>query len=273
MKNPVTGLFDRQQFLHILEREINEANEHGITTGLLVVDLCAFSRINQVHGYAAGDRVLQAFADVLGQVCRSQDQAARIGDNRFALILPGIMNSGHAELAAFKLQRLLDIPVQLDHEAIPCAANIGIALCPQHGSGPDIVLREAEQALQQARATTQPVCVAETRDNDAISDVWDIELELEHSIKDSCLHAYLQPKVSLATGQPVGAEALVRWESPSRGLCTPNLFLPVAESTGFIKPLTIWMLNSALRQSSQWTKQWGGAGSIGEYSSANPGTS
>jgi diguanylate cyclase (GGDEF)-like protein len=224
VKDPVTGLFDRQQFLHMLEREINDANEHGIKTGLLVADLRAFSRINQVHGYAAGDQVLQAFADVLNQVCRSQDEAARIGDNRFALLLPGIMNRGHAELAAFKIQRLLDVPVQLDHETIPCTANIGIALCPEHGTGPDIVLKEAEQALLQARKTEQPVCTAETRNDDMISDVWDIELELEHSIKDSCLHAFMQPKVSLATGKPVGAEALVRWESPSRGLCPPIFF-------------------------------------------------
>ncbi len=257
MKDPVTSLFNRQQFLHILEQEINEANEHRTTIGLLVADIRAFSRINRTHGYSCGDRTLQAFADILSRICRSQDQAARIGDNLFALILPGIMNSGHAELAAFKIQRLLDAPIQLEHKTIHCTANIGIALCPDHATGPDILLREAEDALQRARQTDQPVYVAETRNDDEISDVWDIELELQDSIKESRLHAWLQPKVSLTTGKPTGAEALVRWDSPGRGLCPPDVFMPVAESTGFIKPLTTWMLNSALRLSSGWTKQWG----------------
>lgn len=257
MRDPVTGLFDRQHFLHILESEVNEANEHQIPIGLIVVDIRDFNRINRLFGYSAGDLVLRAVAKTLEQVKRKQDQIARIGDDQFVLILSGIMNSGHAQLAAFKLQRLLDIPIRLEHEEIRCAAHIGIALCPEHATGPDVLLSEAEKALAQARHSEHQVCIAERREEDEISENWDIELELVDSIKRSQLRVYFQPKISLATYKPIGAEALVRWDSPSRGLLAPNTFIPVAESIGFIKPLTEWVLNSALRLSGQWTKQWG----------------
>ncbi len=257
MRDAVTGLFDRQHFLHILECEVTEANEHQIPIGLIVVDIRDFKRINRLFGYAAGDLVLRAVAKTLEQVKRKQDQIARIGDDQFALILSGIMNGGHAQLAAFKLQRLLDIPIQLDSEQVRCNGHIGIALCPEHATGPDVLLSEAEKALAQARYSGQQVCLAERKTEDEISENWDIELELKDSIKASQLRVYFQPKISLATRKPIGAEALVRWESPSRGLLAPNIFIPVAESIGFIKPLTEWMLNSALRLSDQWTRQWG----------------
>jgi EAL domain-containing protein (putative c-di-GMP-specific phosphodiesterase class I) len=163
----------------------------------------------------------------------------------------------HRQLAAFKLQRLLDIPVKLDHDEVRCRVHIGIALCPDHATGPDVLLGEAEKALAQARDSEHRVCIAEPHAEDEISANWDIELELKDSIKRSELRVYFQPKISLATYEPIGAEALVRWESPSRGLLSPNIFIPVAESIGFIKPLTEWMLNSALRLSGQWTRQWG----------------
>jgi diguanylate cyclase (GGDEF)-like protein len=155
VRDAVTGLFDRQHFLHILECEVTEANEHQIPIGLIVVDIRDFKRINRLFGYAAGDLVLRAVAKTLEQVKRKQDRIARIGDDQFALILSGIMNGGHAQLAAFKLQRLLDIPIQLDSEQVRCNGHIGIALCPEHATGPDVLLSEAEKALAQARYSGQ----------------------------------------------------------------------------------------------------------------------
>ncbi|HED19067.1 MAG TPA: bifunctional diguanylate cyclase/phosphodiesterase [Gammaproteobacteria bacterium] len=257
MKDSITGLFDRQQFLRILNSEVNEAGTHQIALALLLVDIRQFGRINIKHGYAAGDSVLQVVAKVLEQVHRKGDQIARIGDDQFALILPGVLNSGHAELAAHKIHRLLDVPVQLDHDTIHCTANIGIALYPDHARGAEVLLAAADEALRRARLSDQPFCVAQGVDDDEYSEHWDIEMALEDAIQKSELRVYFQPKISLLTGKPVGAEALVRWESAFRGLVGPDEFIPVAESTGFIRPLTEWMLNSALRLSSEWEHPWG----------------
>lgn len=257
MTDSLTGLLDRWQFLDILKHEVRKANEHQTTIGLLVLEVKDFRRINTLYGYTAGDQVLQAFAEVLLQVSRKQDYPARIGDSQFALLLNGILSEEHAKLAAFKIQRLLENPVEFGFDKIRCVASIGIALCPMNASEPEDLLREGEKALDSAKQSDQLIGIVEKRDEDSISDNWDIEVELVNAIDNSQLEVYFQPKISVVTGTPTGAEALIRWQSPTRGLVGPNLFIPVAESTGFIKPLTNWMLNSALRLSSEWTERWG----------------
>lgn len=257
MRDPVTHLFNRQHFLRILEGQVNTANEHKVTMALLVIDIHNFKRINHIYGFKSGDIVLQSVAQILEQIKREYDQIARIGDNRFAIVLTGIMNNGHAQLAAHKIQRLFDIPFQLENENIRCSATIGIAICPNHASQHEHLLMEAENAIEHAKQLGEPVGFAEKQIDEGISETWDIEIELEDAIKNSELRVYFQPKISLHTNKPIGAEALIRWDSPSRGLLPPHIFLPVAETSGFLKPLTEWVLNSALRLSNEWTTQWG----------------
>lgn len=257
MYDPITRLFNRQRFLDILEAELKEAVEHRIPLALLIVDIRQFRRINRLYGHDAGDTVLRRVSGILKEVMREQDQAARIGDDQFALILPGIMNDGHAQMAAYKIQRLLDIKIVHCSECIHCGATIGIALYPDNANSPGILLKEAEAALDYAKRIEQDIGVATKHDDISIQKTWDIEVELGDAIQRSELRVFFQPKISLRTGLPIGAEALVRWQSPSRGLLAPGVFLPVAESIGFLKPLTEWMLNSALRLSNQWTTKWG----------------
>lgn len=257
MKDPVTGLNDRQQFLRVLDSDMNEAATHQVSLALLLVDIRQFGRINMKHGYAAGDSVLQVVAKALEQVRREGDQIARIGDDQFALILPGIMNAGHAEMAAHKIQRLLDMPVQLKQGKVRCTANIGIAVYPEHARGSEALLVAADEAQRKAQLTGELFCFARGHDGDEDLENWDIEMALGDSIEKSELQVYFQPKISLATGKPVGAEALARWDNAFRGVVGPNEFIPIAESTGFIRPLTEWMLNSALRLASEWEHPWG----------------
>ncbi|VAW79964.1 diguanylate cyclase/phosphodiesterase (GGDEF & EAL domains) with PAS/PAC sensor(s) [hydrothermal vent metagenome] len=257
MKDPVTDLHGRQHFLRILESDVNEVATHQVSLALLLIDIRHFSRINLKHGYAAGDSALQTVAKVLEKVRREGDQIARIGDDQFALILQGVMNSGHAELAAHKIHRLMDVPVQLDHDTFRCPVNIGIALYPEHARGADALLAAADEAQHRARSSGQPCCVAKGHDEEEDSEHWDMEMALEDAIQKSEMRVYFQPKISLLTGKPVGAEALARWDNSFRGIVGPNEFIPIAESTGFIRPLTEWMLNSAMRLASEWEHPWG----------------
>lgn len=257
MIDNITGLPNRNHFLEILRGEVNDANEHKTTIALFVIKINRFRRINNLYGYPAGDQVLRSFAETLKQVRRRGDHIARIGDNEFALLLAGIANEGHATLAAYKIERLLDIPVELGKDKLHCSVHMGIAVCPAHGSEEGYLLKKAEEALQRSKQAEQLYCIAEPPEELGFSDNWDIEIELATAIENSELRVYFQPKLSLITGKPTGAEALVRWQSPSRGLLDPGDFLPVAEEIGLIKPVTVWMLNSALRLSAEWTKQWG----------------
>ncbi len=257
MTDTITGLPDRQQFMDILHDVVINACEHKISAALLVIKIDRFRRVNHVYGHATGDEVLRLFAGILKQVCRKGDHIARIGSSQFALILSNIANDGHATLAAFKVQRLLDAPFLLERGKILCSAHSGIAICPFHASEAHDLLKEAEIALQRSYQTDQFYFVAKRPQETVISRKWDIEIALNTAIENSELCVYFQPKVSLVTGKPTGAEALIRWNSASHGLQDPGSFLPLVEELGLLKSFTAWMLNSALRLSNKWTRQWG----------------
>jgi diguanylate cyclase (GGDEF)-like protein len=257
MSDHLTNLPGRQDFWHHLRCVVEQAAKRQEKLALLVVDIQRFRRINSVYGYSAGDQTLEALAAVLSQVAREQDFAARISADQFALLLSGIANEGHAKLAALKIQRLLDEPLVIDGSSIRCATRIGTALFPTHATTAERLLKEAEQALDVAKQTDQLFGISENRYQDSEEELWDIEKEIDNAIDNDELKVFFQPKIDIASGIPVGAEALVRWQNPQRGLISPAHFLPVAEASGFIKQITGWMLNSALRLSGNWPQHWG----------------
>ena len=257
MNDLLTGLYNRAKFFDVLKHTVRKAAEFSAPVGLLIIDIQRFRKINKNYGYDTGDAVLQAVAGVLKKVCREGDCVARIGDDQFAMLLARVINTGHAKLAAAKIQRLLDVPIMVKERKIRCSAVIGISLYPFNTSEPRELLQTAELFLERAKYMELPIGFSEEKEEEGISEEWDIEVSLGESIARSELRIFFQPKISLDTGKPVGAEALVRWKSPSRGLISPAVFLPVAATIGFFKPLTIWMLNSALRLSSGWTQKWG----------------
>jgi diguanylate cyclase (GGDEF)-like protein len=259
MYDVITGLFSREQFFRILEKQVKSANEYKVSTALLVIEIQRFRAINVNYGYSAGDEVLKSFAELLGKIQRQGDYAARIGNDCFALLLTRVVNPGHAKLAAFKIQQLLEIPLEIGGSEIRYNAVIGIALCPLHTSRPEGLLTIAEEALEYAKRKQQKLGFLDHDKKSEISEHWDIEYELRGAIDRSEFAVFFQPKLSILNRRPVpmGAEALVRWNSRSRGLVPPGVFLQVAENMGLMKPLTIWMLNSALRLSQRWPEKWG----------------
>lgn len=257
-EDELTGLYDRRTFMLALRRQIGFANEKQSSLALVVIDIDGFAAINGTHGYEFGDRTLKFLALQLRQVARAHDYLARIGDNRFALILPRIMNKGHAELAVQKLFRLLDLPFESGQARVKLTVTVGVALCPLHATHAEFLLRLAERSLVAARADGQHCQFPPEVDRqDRLSEFWDIEIDLAGAIQRGEMHLNYQPKVRCADARPVGAEALMRWDSRSRGALSPDVFIPVAERTGQIKALTIWAMNTALRQASEWTHPFG----------------
>lgn len=256
-EDPLTGIHSRQSFTRLLHRRVSDAAVRKRKLALLVFDINEFTRLNHVYGYAAGDQLLRQFAELLEEVRREQDHIGRIGDSRFALLLRDVLNQGHARLAALKVLKLLERPFEVRDSRAYVNATIGIALCPVHASEPNDLLRMAESALALAQSEQALFEFASEVDIDEISEFWDLEIQLEESIEKDQLLVYYQPKISLTTGKPVGAEALIRWDSPSRGIVSPTLFVPIAEQRGYIKPMTVWLLNSVLRQSQRWSEKWG----------------
>lgn len=253
----LTGLYDRRAFLKLLSEQVTDANTFKFKTALLIVDINRFFRINNIFGYDAGDEVLKKVALVLRNVTREQDYVARIGDNRFALILANVMNVGHAELAAHKILRLLQAPFIYGDKKIIVDCTISISLCPLHASNPMFLMKECESVLHGAKEKNIKIGISETFEDEGIPDDWDIELALDDALNHDQLSVYYQPKIALDSGGIVGVEALLRWIHPSRGFIPPNYFIPIAERIGHIKPITNWIFNTVLRQGSEWTDKWG----------------
>ncbi|QNP39450.1 putative bifunctional diguanylate cyclase/phosphodiesterase [Lysobacter solisilvae (ex Woo and Kim 2020)] len=253
IEDDLTGLHNRRSFLALLRRHVGLANERKTNLALVVVDVDGFARLNAAHGYDFGDRALRHIAQQLHTMARTQDYAARIGDNRFALILPGVMNAGHAELAVQKLFRLFEVPFDGGNGRVRMTATVGVALCPLHATQAEFLLLQAEKSLELARATGQRwLFPPESGDDLGLSELWDLEIELDGAVQRGEMFLVYQPKLRLPDLVPIGAEALMRWRHRSRGLVSPGQFIPIAEQTGQIKRMTIWALNSALRHAGEW---------------------
>jgi diguanylate cyclase (GGDEF)-like protein len=258
LDDELTGLRSRRAFMPLLGRQVVTASEQRVAMALVLVDVNGFAQVNGVHGYGIGDEVLRHVAGVLRSVARPQDYIARIGDDRFALVLTRMMNRGHVELAVQKLQRLLEPVFQASAVRLNVPVTIGIAMCPAHATHADHLLRRAEAALLRARRGGETVGFAPDAEADLdISDVWDLEMQLGGAIERGEMSLHYQPKIALANGRVVGVEALMRWNSLARGAVPPGVFIPVAERIGTIRKLTIWALNTALRQAGQWASPGG----------------
>jgi|GEM_PF-1593529 len=257
MTDLITGLNDRQEFFKILHNNVIQANENNGKLALLVIQINRFQRINEVNGFDGGDAALHYVGQKLTEIKREQDHIARISDTKFALILNKILNKGHAQLAAHKVIRVLEVPLDYEDKQIKIGVSIGVSLCPSHSSVPMGLYKKSEEALKLAKLHEKSIGITPDDTGFEISDFWDIELGIEQALNESQFQLYYQPKLSLKTGKPIGAEALIRWPHPSRGMIRPDQFIPIAEQFHYIKPITIWILNVALRESSEWTEQWG----------------
>lgn len=252
-EDALTGLSNRRSFLASLSRHVMRTNESRSALALLVIDVDGFAQINGAFGYEVGDLLLRHLTKQLQVVARPGDYIARIGDNRFALVLSQVMNKGHAELAIQKLLRLLAVPFQAPTARVNVVVTVGAALCPLHASHPDYLMRRAEAALLSARFSRVGHAFApDAALDENISELWDLEMQLGGAIERGEMVMHYQPQVRTSDLAPVGAEALMRWNNPSRGIVAPDLFIPVAERIGHIKKLTVWALNTALRHAGQW---------------------
>jgi diguanylate cyclase (GGDEF)-like protein len=253
LDDETTGLQNRRSFLSSLRQQVNFSNESRAPLALLVVDIDGFARLNAAHGYEFGDQALKYVAQHLRAIARPQDYVGRIGDNRFGLVLTRVMNQGHAELAVQQVFRHLEVPVQGPQGTVRLNATVGAALCPQHASHPEFLLRQAEKSLELAReGELRWLFPPEAEQDQQFSEFWDLEIELDGAIQRGELLLGFQPKLRMSDLHPLGAEALMSWPHRSRGTVSPDQFIPIAERTGQIRPMTVWALNTALRHAGTW---------------------
>ncbi|AIS17064.1 diguanylate cyclase [Pseudomonas rhizosphaerae] len=249
----LTGLPNRSQLRDYLESRLENALAASQSLIMLTIDLDRFKPVNDLLGHATGDRVLYEIGARIRQCVRSQDIVARVGGDEFVMVVAGPI--GHEEIEALcrRLIELIEQVIEVDDQDIHVSASIGIAVSPGDAAHAPELLRYSDIALYEAKASGRGTWRFYDGDMNArIVERRRLESDLRYAIKHGELRLHYQPRFRISDGQMVGAEALVRWQHPQRGLLAPDAFIPIAEDTGLITALGDWVMNAACRQASQW---------------------
>jgi len=219
---------------------------------VLLVWVTDFERVCASAGHLEAAKSVDQLQQRLVSICRDGDTVHRISECKFAVLLSGLKNRGHATLAARKIERLTQKPGPKAGSAIQLKTIIGIALGPDQGDEPHDLLRMAEVACLDARRGNDALCFFEKQSAVRLFDEWDLESKLKDALEAGDLELYLQPKTLTKNGEIVAAEALSRWHDPDIGPVSPEVFVDLAESTGLIVELTQFAIQTACRLLSEW---------------------
>lgn len=248
---------NRALLLRYLDSDIAQAHRSEEQLAVLMIQLQRGTELAALFTTQAVETLLEQMAGRLAGICRKQDRIVRLGDHEFVMLLPAILNEGHALLAANKAMLELAHPFEVEGRPLPVELKIGIALFPEHAAKPETLLQYAESALGEAKAAKLPYAVYTGRDLDRMSETWDMESAIESGLRNGEFEVYYQPKIHLRDRRLCGAEALVRWRHPQRGMVSPAEFIPVAARSGKLKSLTWSVLNMALENASRWPSRLG----------------
>lgn len=249
----LTGLPNRNLLMERLHRAISRSARLNESLGLLVINLDRFKDVNDIHGHNTGDRLLFAFAERLRNLVRDNDIVAHLGGDRFSLVLRRVRCV--ADLGTISRQIIDDLafPFQIDDLEIFASASIGIAVFPNDGTNALELLQHADSALNEAkrRGRSSFHYYSEELSVKSKERVF-LEAALRHAKQEEQFELYFQPKVDLRSNRLTGAEALLRWKQPDRGLLTPDKFIGVAEETGLIVGIGVWVLTTACHAVQRW---------------------
>ena len=262
--DPLTDLPNRTLFQERLSRTIADADRTGAPAAVLFADLDDFKLINDSFGHSVGDRLLQDVARRLRRVTRSGDVVARQGGDEFLILLSGRgdarlhqaeanadMRAG-AERIAAALRDALTEPFMLGDIELYVTASVGASIYPEDADSAEALLKHADVALYAAKDAGRDGFQVYRRGGRDHGRELSVAGRLRHAAAREELELHYQPLVDLHDRRVVGAEALIRWNDPERGLTAPADFLPIAERTGLIRPITEWVVDEACRQSREW---------------------
>ncbi|HXN06546.1 MAG TPA: EAL domain-containing protein [Nitrospiria bacterium] len=247
----LTDLPNRLFFQEQLKQALLIAKRENKPVSLLKIDIDHFKEIGNAMGHQKGDLMLQQFGPRVKEALRESDLLGRLEGGKFAVLLPSADVEGAVGVTR-KILKVLEHPFIIEGLTLYVEVSVGVATYPEHGNEASILLRRADIAMQLAEQTDGKYFVYASDKDEYNPHSLVLMGELRNAVDRDELFLLYQPKIDLKTSRVSGVEALVRWEHPQRGTLPPDQFIRLAEQTGLIKPLTLWVLNSALRQCRAW---------------------
>jgi diguanylate cyclase (GGDEF)-like protein len=252
LHDPLTELPNRALFGERIQYALYDAHEEGRDVAVLLMDLDRFKEINDTLGHHYGDLLLQELGYRLRSALRETDTVARLGGDEFGVLLPSIPDRRVVNEVVERIRTAVEDPFILNGLPLAIETSIGVSLYPDHGEDVDTLMQRADVAMYQAKTKNSLFEVYDEQQDEYDPSRLTLVGELRRAIDEGELAVFYQPKAVLESGDIEGVEALVRWHHPERGLLPPNEFIPLAEHTGLIGPLTLYVLDESLRQCREW---------------------
>jgi diguanylate cyclase (GGDEF)-like protein len=251
LHDPLTGLPNRTLFRDRVEQALKSAQRRGERAAVMLLDLDRFKEVNDTLGHQTGDLLLRRVAETMCGVLRESDTVARLGGDEFAVLTPSVSGAEGTLTIAAKLRNALLDRHDVAGLELEVDASIGIAIFPDDGTDVDTLLQRADIAMYISKDKHEPTHYACEHDHYSPARLA-LMSQLRRAISDGELIVYYQPQADARSGAIQSVEALVRWQHPEHGLLPPDAFIPLAEQTGLIRALTLFVLDTALRQCRAW---------------------
>ncbi|GAE35032.1 sensor domain-containing protein [Halalkalibacter akibai] len=249
----LTGLPNRRLFEERLEEELLEAKRKNSQLAVLFLDIDRFKFINDTLGHNIGDQVLKKIKHILLNLVSAKDVVARMAGDEFLILAPAVANVGYAKTLAANILQKLEAPIIIDHYELYVTGSIGITIYPDSGQELSALMKNSDLAMYAAKNSKSNSYQVFTPAMEKTSfKQFTLQNELRKAIVNNEFELYYQPKVNSKTRQIVGAEALIRWNHPTKGILSPFEFIPLAEETGLIVPLGEWVLQTVCKQVKMW---------------------
>ena len=251
-RDGLTRLPNRLMFEGTLAQAVQQADAAGERMAMLFIDLDGFKPVNESLGHRMGDLMLREIATRLKRFARPDDRVAHLGGDEFLMLIRGNPSEEDAATFAERMQGQIGEPCEMNGREAAVSSSVGIAMYPEHGAMSDLIAH-AEAAMRAAKSGGGAShCFFEARMVSGARDQFDLLRDLRRALAEGQLHLMYQPKVHAPSGEITGAEALMRWEHPQRGLVAPTVFIPIAERFGLIGAIGNWLIDEACRQAGQW---------------------
>ena len=253
LRDALTGLPNRAMLRHQLETLLSAARR-GETIAVVGIDLHRFKPVNDVHGHDGGDALLRALADRMTALLGPDEMVCRSGGDEFIALKAQAVDTDDAVAFARRLHDALVRPVEWQGRQLSVGANLGLAVAPELGCDVEMLLGRVDLAMYRAKAAAESVVVYDPAMDEASRARSQMAMDLRAALEKGELEVHFQAQNEIATRDLVGFEALARWRHPERGMVPPSEFIPVAETTGLIREIGVWVLHAACKEAAAWAE-------------------